>query len=284
MRVMVTGATGFVGRYVVNALLAKGHSVVAIARDIERARELQWIDHVEFIRCDLHENFEPLLQPDSLPDAIVHLAWPGLPNYRDFFHISKNLPADIAFLEEAVKAGVPHLIVAGTCLEYGMQYGPLAEEMETRPTTPYGFAKDSLRKSLQLLQKERLFTLQWMRLFYMYGEGQNRNSLLAQLDRAIDEGHAVFNMSAGDQLRDYLPIQKVADKFTIALENPQCQGVINCCSGIPVSVLDLVQLRCRERSSDIQINRGYYAYPDYEPLAFWGVPSKLEVFRSVFKC
>jgi dTDP-6-deoxy-L-talose 4-dehydrogenase (NAD+) len=270
MRVMVTGGTGFVGRHVVNALLAKGHSVIAIARDVERARELPWIDHVEFIRCDLHENFASLLQPACLPEAIVHLAWPGLPNYREFFHINKNLPADIAFLEAAVKAGVPHLVVAGTCLEYGMQYGPLTEEMETRPTTPYGFAKDSLRKSLQLLQKERPFTLQWMRLFYMHGEGQNRNSLMAQLDRAIDERHAVFNMSAGDQLRDYLPIQKVADKFSIALENPQCQGVINCCSGIPVSVIDLVLQRCREKSSDIQINRGYYPYPDYEPLAFWG--------------
>lgn len=152
--------------------------------------------------------------------------------------------------------------------------------METYPSTLYGFAKDALRKALQLFQKEEPFTLQWMRLFYMYGEGQNRNSLLAQLDRAIDEGQAVFNMSAGNQLRDYLSIQKVAENFCIALENPQCQGVINCCSGIPVSVLDLVQQRCLEKVSSIRINRGYYPYPDYEPLAFWGVPSKLFPFKS----
>ena len=272
---MVTGATGFVGRHVVTELLARGHSVVAIARDIKRAREMPWFDRVEFIQCDLHESFQPLFQAEYLPDAIVHLAWPGLPNYRDFFHISKNLPADLAFLEAAVKSGVPHLLIAGTCLEYGMQYGPLSEEMETRPTTPYGFAKDALRKALQLLQKERPFTLQWMRLFYMYGEGQNRNSLLAQLDRAIDERQPVFNMSAGDQLRDYLPIQDVAKNFAIALESPHCQGVINCCSGTPVSVLDLVQQRCKEKASDILLNRGYYPYPDYEPLAFWGETAKL---------
>lgn len=280
MRVMVTGATGFVGRHVVNALLARGHSVVAIARDVKRARELPWIDRVEFIRCDLHESFEPLLRPDCLPEAIVHLAWTGLPNYQDFFHISKNLPADIVFLEAAVKAGVPHLLVAGTCLEYGMQFGPLTEEMETRPTTPYGFAKDALRKALQLLQKERSFALQWMRLFYMYGEGQNANSLLVQLDRAIDEGQAIFNMSAGDQLRDYLPIQEVAKNFVLALENPQVGGVINCCRGRPVSVLDLVKQRCEAKASDIKLNRGYYPYPDYEPLSFWGVSSKLALLRS----
>jgi len=157
----------------------------------------------------------------------------------------------------------------------------LTEEMETNPTTPYGFAKDTLRKALQLLQKESPFTLQWMRLFYMYGEGQNRNSLLAQLDRAIDEGQAIFNMSAGDQLRDYLSIQEVAENFVLALESPQLEGVINCCSGKPISVFDLVKQRCHTKSSDINLNRGYYPYPDYEPMAFWGVPSKLANLRPI---
>lgn len=281
MKVMVTGATGFVGRHVVNSLLAGGHSVVAVARDLKRAHAMPWFDRVEFIQCDLHENFQPLLQTGCLPDAIVHLSWPGLPNYRDFFHISKNLPADLAFLEGAVKSGVPHLIVAGTCLEYGMQFGPLAEEMETHPSTPYGFAKDALRKALQLLQNEKAFTLQWVRLFYMYGEGQNKNSLLAQLDRAIDEGHSVFNMSEGNQLRDYLPIQEVAENFVFTLENPKIEGVINCCNGSPISVLDLVVQQCLARGSGIKLNRGYYPYPDYEPLAFWGVPSKLTILKSL---
>jgi len=275
MRVMVTGATGFVGQHVVKQLLSKGHAVVAVARNIIRAREMSWFDSVEFIQCDLHKNIECLFQLGNIPDVIVHLAWPGLPNYRDFFHISKNLPADIAFLEGAVQAGVSHLVVAGTCLEYGVQYGPLSEDMETKPSTPYGFAKDVLRKSLQLLQKEKPFTLQWMRLFYMYGEGQNEKSLLAQLDQAIADKESVFNMSKGDQLRDYLPIEKIAENFVFAIDNPECNGVINCCSGKPVSVLDLVQQRCRDKAYNIQLNRGYYPYPDYESMAFWGVSSKL---------
>jgi nucleoside-diphosphate-sugar epimerase len=275
MKVMVTGATGFVGRHVVAELLGRGHSVVAVARDEKRAKEMKWFNSVDFIKCDLHENFQPLLQMKFLPEVIVHLAWPGLPNYKDFFHVSKNLPVDLAFLEAAVKSGVTHILVAGTCLEYGMQYGPLTEAMQTAPTTAYGFAKDALRKSLELLQMEIPFSLQWMRLFYMHGEGQNSNSLLSQLDRAIDDGQAVFNMSAGNQLRDYLAIRDVATYFVNALEMPDCQGVINCCSGDPVSVFDLVQEHCRKKQSAIQLNRGYYAYPDYEPLAFWGVKNKL---------
>jgi nucleoside-diphosphate-sugar epimerase len=171
---------------------------------------------------------------------LIHLAWPGLPNYRNFFHIGKNLPANLAFMEAAVAAGVPQLVVAGTCLENGMQCGPLTENTETRPHTPYGFAKDTLRRCLQSLQPERPFTLQWMRLFYMHGRGQNPNSLLAHLDRAIDHGDSVFNMSAGDQLRDHLAIEDVADNFALV----------------------------------------HYPYPDYEPMAFRGIPEKLNQLRG----
>lgn len=281
MKVLVTGATGFVGRHVVTRLLRDGHSVIAVARDAEKARVMPWHAQVEFVACDLAADFAPLLRDGNLPDALIHLAWPGLPNYKSFFHIGTNLPTDLAFLEAAVAAGVSQLIVAGTCLEYGMQYGPLTEDMTTAPHTPYGFAKDTLRKSLQLLQKERPFTLQWMRLFYMHGEGQNPNSLLAQLDRAIEQGDTVFNMSAGDQLRDYLAIEDVAANFALALAHPdRCNGVINCASGRPVSVIDLVSERCAAKSSPIRLNRGHYPYPDYEPMAFWGVPAKLDAARA----
>jgi nucleoside-diphosphate-sugar epimerase len=281
MKVLVTGATGFVGRHIVTRLLRGGHTVIAVARDVERARAMPWHAKVEFVACDLAATFAPLLSNREMPDALIHLAWPGLPNYKNFFHIGRNLPADLAFLEAAVIAGISQIMVAGTCLEYGMQYGPLGEDMETAPHTPYGFAKDTLRKSLQLLQKERPFTLQWMRLFYMHGEGQNPNSLLAQLDRAIEQGDTAFNMSAGDQLRDYLAIADVADNFALALEHPAgAHGVINCCSGRPVSVIDLVSKRVAARGSQIHLNRGHYPYPDYEPMAFWGVPAKLDAVRS----
>ncbi|MEH2487031.1 NAD-dependent epimerase/dehydratase family protein [Bradyrhizobium sp. AZCC 2230] len=281
MKIWVTGATGFVGRHVVHELLQRGHSVTAIARDAARAQAMPWARQATFIVCDLITDHAKLLSEHALPDALVHLAWPGLPNYRNFFHVGTNLRSDLKFLPAAVAAGIPQIMVAGTCLEYGMQNGPLAEDFATVPHTPYGFAKDTLRKSLQMLQQEHPFTLQWMRLFYMFGEGQNPNSLLAHLDRAIDQGDAVFNMSMGDQLRDYLPIEEVAVNFVLALQHPAiCNGIINCSSGRPTSVVDLVTRRCIERGSGIRLNRGHFPYADYEPMAFWGVPVKLNEARN----
>jgi dTDP-6-deoxy-L-talose 4-dehydrogenase (NAD+) len=273
VKVLVTGATGFVGRHVVGALVGGGHEVIAVARDESKARSLPWHGRARFVACDVFAQPERAFDAAKGAEAMVHLAWPGLPNYRDFFHLARNLPADLRLLEHAVDSGLGRLVVAGTCLEYGLQCGALSASQETRPTTPYGLAKDTLRKSLEMLQRLKPFTLQWVRLFYMHGEGQNANSLLAQLDRAIDEGKPVFDMSPGDQLRDYLPIAEVAATFRRAVESPDVAGVINCCSGEPVSVRELVERRIAERGASIRLNRGHYPYPDYEPLAFWGVPT-----------
>ncbi len=152
--------------------------------------------------------------------------------------------------------------------------------MPTHPANPYALAKDTLRKFMEELKHQHTFTLQWARLFYMYGPGQNPNSLLAQLDRAIDNGEPVFNMSCGEQLRDYLPVEVVASRLVALLEHPQYNGVVNICSGEPISVRRLVEQHHARRGADIQLNLGHYPYPDYEPLAFWGDAQKLSSIRS----
>lgn len=274
MRVLVTGATGFVGQHLVLALLERGHQVVAIARNSERARSMPWHGQVEFVAWDIHSTGESPAW--GFHDALIHLAWPGLPNYRDLFHFERNLPADYKFLSALLRAGTRHIMVTGTCAEYGMQSGPLSEDAPAQPANPYALAKDCLRRFLENLQEEVPFVMQWVRLFYMYGPGQNPKSLVAQLDSAIDRGDAVFNMSGGEQLRDYLPVEEACHRMARLLERPQCNGIVNCCSGTPISVRRLVEERIAARNAKIELNLGYYRYPDYEPMAFWGDPDKLD--------
>ena len=276
MKVLVTGATGFVGRHLVAALLARGGEVRAVARNANTAQGMPWIKDVEFIAADIHAADVDVVALTEGVDVLAHLAWPGLPNYRGLFHFEHNLMADYRFIKSVVEAGVKHVLVTGTCFEYGLQSGPLSEQVEPQPSNPYGLAKHTLRLFLQNLAQEHPFTLQWARLFYLHGEGQNPNSLLAALDRAIDSGDAAFNMSAGEQLRDFLPIATAAANLAAIVHRRDFNGVINCASGQPVSVRTLVEQHLRARSAKIQLNLGHYPYPTHEPMAFWGNCERLQ--------
>ncbi|MBU69011.1 MAG: epimerase [Cupriavidus sp.] len=266
-QVIVTGATGFVGQHVVPQLLERGLDVVAVARDEAKARTFDWHKDVRFIELDYHKkrlNFIP-----TVGSTLIHLAWQGLPNYKSMFHIDENLPRNYDFIRDLVAEGVSKVLVTGTCFEYGLQSGPIPSNSTTKPTNPYGIAKDCLRRYLESLSVATPFTLQWARLFYMHGKGQNPKSILALLDSAIANGDRSFNMSGGEQLRDYLPVESVARRI-IELHLGDTGGTFNVCSGEPISIRRLVEERVKQRGADIELNLGYYPYPDYEPMAFWG--------------
>jgi dTDP-6-deoxy-L-talose 4-dehydrogenase (NAD+) len=112
-------------------------------------------------------------------------------------------------------------------------------------------------------------------LFYIYGKGQNPASVLSQLDGALERGETVFNMSAGEQLRDYLPVEKAAEYITRIAMQSRINGIINCCRGVPISIRKLVEDHLAKRQKSIRLNLGHYSYPDYEPMAFWGDRTKL---------
>ena len=94
-------------------------------------------------------------------------------------------------------------------------------------------------------------------------------------------GQTVFNMSGGEQVRDYLPVNEVAARCVTLLEHPECHGVVNVCSGEPISVLRLVERHLASRGASIQLNLGHYPYPANEPMAFWGDASRLE---AILQC
>ncbi|MBW2642325.1 MAG: NAD-dependent epimerase/dehydratase family protein [Deltaproteobacteria bacterium] len=268
MKVLVTGATGFIGNYVVKELLKQPCQIIASSRNPDKASLCEWFPRVQYIPYDLNDTRENLFDFFQQPDLLIHLAWEGLPNYNDLFHLEKNLFSNYRFLKNMLGHGLKHLVVAGTCFEYGMQCGALSEDMETKPDNPYGLAKDTLRKFIEVLAQKYSFDLKWIRLFYLYGEGQSKNSILEQLKSAIVKGETVFPMSGGEQQRDYLPVERAAEYIVKISTQTKQQGIFNCCNGEPVSIRSLVDL-------------GRYPYPDYEPMAFWGDNKKLKkILRS----
>ncbi len=276
-KVLVTGATGFIGQYVIQGLQKKSNiQIFAITRNAKKAASLESFSKLNVIETDIVNLNARALQNFGNIDAVIHLAWDGLPNYKESFHIEKNLFDSYNFCKRIIDLGIKNLSVVGTCFEYGMVNGCLPESLESRPNNSYAVAKDSLRKFIELLATKNSFSFKWIRLFYMYGKGQAKNSLISQLDDAIVRKDESFNMSGGEQLRDYLHVSEVAENIVSCSLQTDIPGIINCCSGKPISVRSFVENYLKERNVNMKLNLGYYPYADYEPMAFWGDNTKLK--------
>jgi dTDP-6-deoxy-L-talose 4-dehydrogenase (NAD+) len=276
--ILVTGATGFIGNYVVAELVARGHDVMATSANADKALSTDWFGSVNYREL----NFEHVHSGNNYfeyfdnPDHVIHLAWEGLPNYKSLFHFEQNLHRHYIFLKNMVQNGCRDITVTGTCFEYGMKEGCLTESMPAEPTNAYALAKDTLNKFLTEFSKTEAFKLKWIRLFYLFGKGQNAGSLFSQLQDALEKGQKVFNMSGGQQVRDYLPVETAARYIVdIALQD-RITGNINCCSGRPVTIMEMVKDQIRRSGRQIELNAGFYPYPDYEPMEFWGDNRKLQ--------
>ena len=276
MKILVTGASGFIGNYVVNYLIENtNNEIYILSRDPGKLTDKSWHSEVNIIKGDIRSNKPDWYKFLEKPDKLIHLAWNGLPNYDKPFHLTENLIIDFNFLSNLINNGLTDITITGTCFEYGMLEGELFENMPTNPKNYYGLAKDTLRKMLELFHSKNSFNLKWVRLFYMYGFGQNSNSIIPQLEKVIKSSGNVFNMSGGKQVRDYLHVKEVAENIVIIALQSKTLGIINNCSGSPIKIIDLIRDYLKQRNVDIHINLGHFPYSRSEPMAFWGNNQKL---------
>jgi dTDP-6-deoxy-L-talose 4-dehydrogenase (NAD+) len=272
VKVAVSGATGFVGRHVVASLERAGHEPTLWVRPSSSPATSRH----PVVRIDIEAPPDRPFAALDRPEALIHLAWGGLPNYASLHHFERELPAHYAILKRLLEEGLSTLVVAGTCFEYGMQSGPLDETRAAAPANPYALAKDALRQQLQQLQRQLPFSLTWARLFYLHGEGQAASALLPQLRQAVAAGLPSFAMSGGEQLRDYLAVEQAADHLVALAGKRREHGIVNVCSGQPVSVRALVERWIAANHWSISLDLGRHPYSVHEPMAFWGDTRKLK--------
>jgi dTDP-6-deoxy-L-talose 4-dehydrogenase (NAD+) len=281
LRVLVTGGSGFLGTPVSARLLANPALAVTFAtRDPAALRARFPEGSYEVLAIDILDESSWRSCDFSRYARMLHMAWGRLDDFEHADHLSLLLPRHQAFLRNALAQGIPSLAVTGTCLEYGLKEGCLREDMPAAPVTAYAMAKDRLRASLEQLRAIHRFSLKWIRVFYPYGPGQQPKSLLAQLDAALARGDRQFDMSPGDQQRDYLPVQDMAERIVRIFLAEQFDGIVNCCSGAPITVRRLVEAHLAARGAQMQLRLGILPYPKYEPFAFWGDTARLEAIAS----
>ncbi len=273
MKIAVTGATGFIGRHVRNELAKTDHEVVLVARKIERVGEITARESI--VTADLHQERTDWFELFKKPDVVLHLAWGGLPNYLDSYHVEVELPMQSKFLAALIDSGLKKLVVTGTCYEYGMFNGALSEDHETKPNTPYGIAKDELRKELFELQQSKNFELTWARIFYPYGDGQSEKSLYSQLKKAILLNQE-FLMGSGRQVLDFIHVEQVANSLRVLLTECSGVGVINLGSGKPQTVATFVREQIRIFQSDLVPCFGSIPDREYESVSFWSDNSRFD--------
>jgi dTDP-6-deoxy-L-talose 4-dehydrogenase (NAD+) len=136
MRILVTGATGFIGRHVVDYLVSLGrHEIIATSRKTKEEAESVFpsIKYTDYISKDLNQKEEDYYSFFKNPDCLIHLSWKGLPNYNGFFHIEENLPSNFYFVENIIQNGLKDITITGTCVEYSLQNGCLSEDMALPP-------------------------------------------------------------------------------------------------------------------------------------------------------
>ena len=275
-KVLVTGAAGYIGRHVVTALLDLGENVV----DCDFSPE--GIDpRAEFLNVPIFSGAADIYEQTGRPDVCIHMAWRNGFVHNASTHMG-DLSNHIMFCENMMKGGLPKLAVMGTMHEVGYWEGAIDENTPCRPQSQYGVAKNALRQSLLLSSKQLGCSLRWLRAFYITGDDRKGNSIFSKITRAVEEGKKEFPFTSGKNMYDFLDINTLAQMIAKASIQSEIDGVINVCSGKPVSLAERVELFLQEHQYDIKLQYG--AFPDrpYDSPGVWGNSEKIDYIMDHF--
>ena len=276
-RILVTGAAGYIGGHVVAELVAAGADVVALDRP--GAKRLAQEISVELVEADIFDQPESLLRDLGPVDVCLHLAWEAGFVHNAPAHM-RRLSDHVRFLDAVAAAGARQIAVLGTMHEVGYHHGVIDDETPTRPRSQYGVAKNALRQSLQISLADSPVVLQWLRCFYIYGDDARNNSIFTKIADAAREGRKVFPFTSGINKYDFIEVGELARQIAAAAMQSDIAGIINCCSGEPVSLADRVEGFIREHGYDVKLKYGAFPDRNYDSPAVWGDATKIQAIMA----
>lgn len=275
MKILVTGANGYLGTGVVKQLCDDGIEVVAACHS-----RTDIVDHrAEIKQCDIYEIENPY-DYFGQPDILLHMAWRNGFVHNDSSHI-EDLPLHYAFIKKMIDGGCQQIAVIGTMHEVGFFEGSIKEDTPTWPESLYGIAKDALRNTTKLLCKNAGAIFQWLRGYYIVGNSEYGCSIFSKITEAEKKGQKLFPFTMGINQWDFIDYDEFARQVAATVEQRTINGVINICYGRPEKLADRVERFIRENGYKINLDYGKFPDRPYDSKAVWGDDKKIqEIMRS----
>ena len=269
--ILVTGAGGYIGRHVVSNLLDQGFNVIATDIFVDGID-----DRAVKIKKDIFTENKNIYEELGSPDVCLHMAWKDGFVHNSDTHI-KMLPLHYEFIDHMIQGGLKHITIMGTMHEVGYYEGPIDENTPCNPISLYGIAKDALRRSIFLMLQEKNVVVQWLRAYYIYGDDKKNHSIFAKLMIADEENSEFFPFTTGKNKYDFITVDELAKQISACVIQNKINGIINCCTGIPISLADKVESFIKDNGLKIKLQYGVYPDRIYDSPAVWGNPTKIKM-------
>lgn len=268
MKVLVTGANGYLGQGIVKALLNLGHQVVAADLDTTTVD-----DRALKKACDLFSIPNPMEYFDR-PDVLLHLAWRNGFIHNAETHLD-DLPSHYHFIKTMAESGIQRLAVMGTMHEVGFYEGCVTADTPCNPMNLYGISKNALRSTAEWIARQQGIPLQWLRGFYIVSNSKRSGSIFSKIAEADANHQMEFPFTSGQNAYDFLDYDVFCQYVAAAVGQDRVTGIINIASGEPVKLADRVERFIRDNHFQIQLKYG--AFPDraYDSAAIWGDSAKI---------
>jgi len=261
-KVLVTGASGFIGRHCLPFLNDKAFQVNAVCRNPseDNTSNIKW-HQADLLAPGQIKRLIDLIQPTHL----LHFAWYAEPG--KYWHSTENIRwvrASLNLMQEFAERGGERIVMAGSCAEYDWNQGVFSETItHLLPKSLYGVCKNSLQALLSAYSKQVGISSAWGRIFFVYGPFEHPVRLVPSVINSLLEGKPA-QCSHGNQIRDYLYVSDAAEAFTALLES-NVEGPINIGSGEPVKIKKIISHTAEKLGESRRVHFGALPSPEGEP-------------------